>query len=174
MREIWKDIKELSNKYQISNTGKIRSCFDNPKILSTFVDKYGYERIVINKKHFSVHRLVAKAFIPNPKNKPQVNHIDGNKTNNNVNNLEWSTNSENQKHSFRVLKTVPPMKNHFGSNHVASKHIFQFDKSNIFIKEWNSIIEASVDLSIPASCITNCAKGRRKTAKGFIWRYANN
>lgn len=135
----------------------------------------GYLKVKLNKnsksKWFLVHRLVAQAFIPNPENKPQVNHKDGNKFNNCVENLEWNTNSENQLHSYRILKNIPSMQKHFGSNHVASKHIFQFEKNGNFIKEWDSIIEATNSLNICACNITDCAKGNRKTAGGFIWKY---
>lgn len=134
-----------------------------------------YCQIQLNKqgqvKVFKIHRLVAQMFIPNPDGKPQVNHIDGNKQNNNVKNLEWVTPSENQIHSYNVLKTIPPMKNHFGKSHVASKHIFQFNKNNVFIKEWQSIIEASKTLKICACNITDCAKGNRKSAGGYVWKY---
>lgn len=171
--EIWKDIKDLQGLYQISNKGKIRSYFNDFRILTPQVSKNGYLRIIVKNKHYSIHRLVAETFIPNPQNKPEVNHKDGNKENNCVNNLEWVTRSENQIHSYRILKNIPSMKNHFKNNHVASKTIYQFDKHNNLIKKWDSIIEATNTLNICACNITDCAKGNRKTAGGYIWRYAN-
>lgn len=171
MQEMWKDIKNYKGLYQVSNLGNIRSNINKPKILIPQISNAGYFRIIIRNKHYSVHRLVAQTFIPNPENKPQVNHIDGNKLNNNVNNLEWATASENQKHNYIFLNFKPPMLGKKGSNHIASKHIIQYDKNGKFIKEWDSLIEASKYLSICASCITNCAKGRRKTAGGYIWEY---
>lgn len=181
MKEIWKDIKGYKGIYQVSNLGNVKSLprkTNNQYYKGSYLKQYiykGYLKLQLTKhsksKWFLVHRLVAQAFIPNPENKPQVNHIDGNKLNNSINNLEWVTNSENQIHSYRILKNIPSMKNHFGSNHVAAKAIYQFDKNNIFIKKWSSIIEATKTLNICACNITDCAKGNRKTAGGFIWKY---
>lgn len=113
MEEIWKDVKEYEGLYQISNLGRIKSFHKKEKILKTSYQymKYGYIREKIDlskngkKKSLKVHRLVAEAFIPNPENKPQINHIDGNPLNNNVFNLEWCTNQENIIHSYKCLRT---------------------------------------------------------------------
>ena len=102
--EIFKDINNFENKYQISNTGKVR----NKKtglFLKPMYNKKGYQyvHLSINKKKsvkWYIHRLVGFHFIDNPLNKPQINHIDGNPSNNNIDNLEWVTNEENQRHAI--------------------------------------------------------------------------
>lgn len=111
--EIWKDIEGCPN-YQVSNFGRVRS-LPRPKtkggILTQRKNNCGYLKVYFmiegKGKLVSVHRLVAKAFINNPKNLPQVNHIDGNKENNNVDNLEWCTAKSNSLHRFRELKQEP-------------------------------------------------------------------
>lgn len=99
------DVPSLGGRISVSKDGKIYSNISN-KLLKTTVSKNGYEEIVIQFKNprrcrtFLVHRLVAETFIPNPENKPQVNHKDGNKLNNNVNNLEWCTQKYNNMHAI--------------------------------------------------------------------------
>lgn len=107
MEEVWKHIKGYEGKYQVSNLGRIKSfykCKDG-KVIKPLSNTNGYLYIALSKgnrnyKRLLIHRLVAETFIPNLDNKPQVNHIDGNKHNNAVSNLEWVTGSENQIHSY--------------------------------------------------------------------------
>jgi hypothetical protein len=110
-KEIWKDVKGYEGLYQVSNLGRIKSIIRKGKILSNKSHRYISVIFYKNKlrKNIRVHRLVAGAFIPNPENKPQVNHIDGNKKNNNVNNLEWNTQLENIRHAYRTgIKSNKP------------------------------------------------------------------
>ena len=115
--EIWKDIKDYEGLYQISNYGNVKSLpkerrnrrgvyIQKEKLLSLTNTSTGYKKVELVKdgkrKGFKVHRLVAQAFIPNPDEKPQVNHIDGDKTNNYVDNLEWATASENSIHAYNT------------------------------------------------------------------------
>jgi hypothetical protein len=120
--KIWKDIPEYEGLYQVSNFGEVKSlskprnvfnsCYiAKERILKPALNDKGYKVVVLtkNKKHktFRVHRLVALAFINNYESKPQVNHIDGNKLNNNIENLEWCTNGENEKHAYKLgLKKI--------------------------------------------------------------------
>jgi hypothetical protein len=98
----WKYIKGFEGYYKISNYGEVKSYLRNkPKIIKPYKNIYLYYKLF--HKHYSAHRLVAKHFIPNPKNKPEVNHIDGNKFNNHVENLEWVTRKENMQHNLYVL-----------------------------------------------------------------------
>lgn len=107
--EEWKDIEGYEGLYQVSNLGNVRALKfyhsrNNVHLLKPTVNKYGYCVVCLHKdkkvKQYRVHRLVAIAFLPNPDNLPYVNHIDCDKTNNSLTNLEWCTQSENVKHGY--------------------------------------------------------------------------
>ncbi len=128
--EIWKDIEHYNGVYQISNLGRVRSFNSTgsnssrrktPIIMKNIKDSKGYEVVNLSKngskKMKKIHRLIAKAFIPNPDRKEFVNHIDGNPSNNSICNLEWATSSENKKHGYDIGITKPVM----GSKHGRSK-----------------------------------------------------
>jgi hypothetical protein len=138
----------------------------------------GYALFSLSKngktKTIMAHRLVAQAFLPNPKNKKTINHINGIKTDNRVDNLEWNTHSENITHAFRTgLKMAnKPMAGREGFNHPSSKPINQYVKDGAFIQTWGSANQAAKALKIGQSHITSCVKGRASSAGGFTWQYA--
>lgn len=156
--EVWKTCFEFPN-YEVSNCGRIRHRNGNPRKVR-YTHGYAYVCIRDNGKNKSIrlHRLVAKAFIPNPKNKPCINHIDGNKTNNNIDNLEWCTHSENEIHKNRVLgkKPNPPR---------ITKSVMCVETANVY----TSVKAAAENLSINYRHIGEVASGKRKTAGGFHW-----
>ena len=105
--EIWRDVKDYEGFYKVSNLGRVKSLyFGIERILKPSIDTSEYPHVTLSKdskrKIARIHVLVAQAFIPNPENKPEVNHKDGNKLNCNVDNLEWVTKSENQNHAVRT------------------------------------------------------------------------
>lgn len=189
MNEIWLPVVGYEGHYEISNFGSVKSIarivvdlngktFNKKEIiLKPSINKYGYLQVglcVNNKlKSHTVHTLVAEAFIDNPFNKPTVNHKDGNKLNNFVDNLEWATKSEQAVHSLDMgLRTMPNSWNgKFGGDHGASKKVLQLDLNDNIINEFDSIIEASNDIGFHPSGITGVCKGRHKTCGGFKWKY---
>lgn len=169
-----------SPDYYITDTGDVysRNYMRTGRIvkLKPYVTKWGYMRVDLWRNgaycHKLVHRLVAEAFIPNPDNKPQVNHIDGNKQNNNVSNLEWTTPSENQLHAHRLFgyKGSRPMLGRFGKDNPHSKPVLQI-KNGVVIAEFPAIIEAEKATGCMHQHISKACKGKLKKAYGFQWKY---
>jgi len=141
--EEWKDIEGYEGIYKISNLGEVKSlerksAFNRngksffrtyhekilkPALSGSTSDKYLVVCLCKNKRSHTnkIHRLIAKAFILNPENKRCVNHIDGNKTNNHISNLEWCTHSENMKHAYKIGLATSPMLGRFGKDHPLHK-----------------------------------------------------
>lgn len=160
--EIWKEVIIENNStdkhYFVSTLGRFKNSFG---VISSNYKVHGdYMRVYINNKTYRIHRLVALAFLENPENKEQVNHLDGNKLNNCVSNLEWATNQENQIHKFKT-----------GLGNNFTRKIIQLDLEMNKIKEFESIVEASKALNIGKSNIRGVLTNYRKTAGGFIFRY---
>jgi hypothetical protein len=179
-KEIWRKIRGYEGLYEVSDMGRVKS-LPNDKhkksiVLKPEVSSNGYERVFLYKnkiqKRMSLHRLVAITFQPNPKNKSQVNHKNGIKADNRVNNLEWCTHSENQKHSYRVLKNKTSLVwlGKFGRDNPKSIKIIQLTKGRKRIKVWDSMSDAG-RRGFTISGISKCCSGNRRVHKGFIWEY---
>lgn len=177
--EEWGTTNILNGYYVISNYGRVKSLKRNTaheRIMKPRIGKdgYWYVNLCVNGKRYTykIHRLVATIFIPNPNNLPQVNHIDGCKTNSRVDNLEWCTASYNQIHANKLGLRQHWMKGKLGKDCAFSKKINQFDLYGNFIKQWDSMSDVMRELNIPVSHLVRVCKGQRKSTRGFIWRYA--
>ena len=208
--EIWKDIHGYEGYYQVSNLGRIKSMERDvlqgtrivhlhSKILKYRYDAGGYIRIVLCKngiqKNFSLHRLVAEHFIPNPNNLPQINHKDENKENNCVDNLEWCTPKYNTNYGTRTQRAANTSKgktftleqrkklSQARKGYVTSEEtknkiseslsnpVYQYDLNNKLIKKWRNIQEPKRSgMPYDPTCFSKCCLGKLKTYKGFIWK----
>ena len=152
-----KNIVGYEGLYAITSCGKVWS-YRNECFLKPISTRNGYLIVALYKdrqrKWYSLHRLVAEAYIPNPENLPQVNHRDENKANNCLQNLEWCDAKYNINYGTRPEKIKKP--------------ILQYDLDGNFIREWSSATDVSKEAQ---ENICQCLKGKRKTAYGFIWKY---
>ncbi len=175
MQEIWKDIEGYEGLYQVSNLGRTKSLkrkfVKEEKILTYTKNKKGYLQVSLAKngktKTERVNRLVAKTFIPNPKNLPQVNHIDGNKLDNSIENLEWCDCKYNINEAWKIGLN----KKRFGRENNRSRKVEQYDLNGNFIRTWDTIKQAADKLKINTANIIACCQGKYKKSHGFIWRY---
>jgi len=161
-KKIFSENVVMDKKYFVSNLGRFKNSYgqitDNYK-----PNENGYVRVYICNKTIALHRLVAYTFLENPENKEQVNHKDGNKLNNTVDNLEWCSNSENQKHKFEI-----------GLGNNFTRKVKQYDLNWNFIKEYDSIVLAAKEINVSKGNIRGVLIKNRKTAGGYIWRYSDD
>lgn len=181
--ENWKEIP--GTNYEVSDCGNIRSTnYHREKRIKNInlfkFGKYYSVRLCINSKKmcFFVHRLVAQAFIPNPDNKPCIDHIDGNPENNRVENLRWVTYKENSNNPISKKRLVESKLGEkcnwfgkFGKDNHNSIPILQMTKNNRMVAEFDSIMDAERLLGYDHSGIVMCCKRKIKSYKGFVWRY---
>ena len=180
MEEVWEPVIGYENEYLISNLGRLKSLprkgtCKQEKIIKLHKNHKGYLvcNLTKNSKHSfkQIHRLVAETFIPNYYNLPQVNHKDGNKENNCINNLEWINNYDNMQHSIKTgLRDVNKIINNLKK--VNMKKVNQYDLEGNFIKTWNSMTDIQNELHIFNQNISKVCQGKRKQAGGFIWKYS--
>lgn len=171
MSEIWKDIPNYQGLYQVSNYGKIRSLdhysnnhFYKGRVLKPYGNGKGYLLVKLCKnghiKAFQVHRIVANAFLPNRNKKLQVNHLNENKKDNEVTNLEWCTAKQNSNYGTRNKRI----------SIAESRKVKQLGKAGNLIKIWPSLSEAERH-GFGRGHLSDCALGKRKSASGYKWEY---
>ena len=200
MKEIWKDIEGYEG-YQVSNLGRVKSLdrIDSNNhplkgvILKPYISNSGYLLVGLYKQQKRdrklLHRLVAEAFIPNPDNKPEIDHINTDKTDNTVwlnedgsvnydkTNLRWVTKKENMNNPLTKIKMQinarKPSKGKYSKKHHRSKPIIQYDKEGNFIREWDCANDVERVLGISNKHIGSVCLGKRKSCGGYIWKYKN-
>lgn len=195
MEEVWKDIKGYEGLYQISTNGRVKSLLKVTKfgnrlkvneemILKPALGKRGYYVVSLNhngkSKTFTIHRLIAEAFIPNPLNKKFIDHINTIKTDNRIENLRWVTSKENSnniltlKHSSESTSKKWKEGCYNNRNNIHYRKVQQFDKEGNLIATYDSIIEASEITGVERSSISAVCLGtnpKRHTAGGYIWKH---
>ena len=178
--EIWRPVRDFEGLYEVSNLGRVRSvdrwskykgsdtiqAYRKGRLLRQFKTKCGYYLVSLSRdggtRHYSVHRLVAEAFIPNPDNLPEVNHKDENKFNNCADNLEWCTNIYNIHYGTRIYRSLT--KQHF-------KPVEQLTLDGRHIEYYQGVSDASRHVGANRCNISRACKGRYKTSYGYRWRY---
>jgi hypothetical protein len=168
-------LKDYPN-YALAKTGELLSLrylnSNKLKILKPLKSSKYMEYAIGKSYHKTIHRLLAETFIPNPDNKPCVNHIDGNKLNNTVDNLEWCTYSENHLHAYKNNLMKAPWKNKKGKDFPLSKKVDQYDKKGNFIRTWDSIADVERELKLESSSISLCCRNiSYKSVGNYVWKY---
>lgn len=167
IEEVWKDINNYEGHYKVSNLGRIKSIKRNKEKIMSIQTTGSYNHIILRKnnksKNFSIQKLVAQAFVPNPNNYKEINHKDENTRNNYANNLEWCNHSYNINYGNRTKKVKDKL----------STMINQYDLNGNYVKTWNCMNDA-IRFYNNNRHICDVCKGKRYTASGYKWSYFKN
>ena len=172
----WRIIDGFPN-YSVSDCGKIRNN-STSKILACRKAGKGYLKVTLcqHYEHIDkyVHRLVAETFIPNVHGKTEINHIDGDKTNNSVNNLEWATRHENMNHLYNVLDSTDLRKrlgmSRKGGQNTAARKVVRIEDGKVY----SCITDAARDIGVHRMCVSDVCRGVQKTTKGYHYKYLDD
>lgn len=181
----WRPIPGYEEFYEVSDDGDVRSISllsrhgyvlnrKKPRLLKWEISRDGYARVCLcrlkSKKHFFIHRLVAFAFIPNPNDLPQINHIDENPLNNNIQNLEWCTGKQNCNHGHHRKRISERQLR----NHCKSRPVAKVDSNGQIIEIYSSINDAARKMGIRGENISRCCMGKYQLVCGYKWKYLNH
>lgn len=166
--EIWAEIEGTDKRYYVSNQGRIWS---RKRGIVGHKNGLGYYTISIDGKQYFVHRLVGKAFVPNPNNYPEIDHIDTDKANNVWTNLRWTDRKGNQNNPVTIEKFKANGSNNFGDSFRRDKPVVQYSLEGGFLVEYDSIEDAAKMTGINRSSIGGCCNNRQYTAGGFKWDF---
>jgi len=170
INEAWADIRGHEGVYKVSSLGRVINIKRN-KIKKHEITWAGYSRMSLGvKKRKMLHRIVAESFIENPNNLQYINHKNGIKSDNRVENLEWCTQSENVLHSIYTLNTIPGNTGNTGRKNPLSRECVMIGNNNT-LKEFFGANEAGRETGISTSSIIQVCNGKRKTAGGYMWKW---